>query len=197
MTSHPTMAAGRTASAGIRSPRLPAHHLARVYPRFEAQCDNYFHLKHRAEPRGIGGLFFDDLNEWDFATSFAFMRSVGTRISGPTGPSSSGAGPGLWRQRAAIPVVSPWALCRVQPGIRPGHLVWHSAVGRPYRGDPDVAAAAGALGVRLQPDPGSREAELTEFYLRDRDWLAGRTTPDERKDFSASCQAGHNNEEER
>ena len=50
---------------------------AEVYPKFKAWCDRYFHLKHRGEPRGIGGLFFDDLNQWDFATCFAFMRAIG------------------------------------------------------------------------------------------------------------------------
>ena len=48
-----------------------------VYPRFKRWCDEYFFLKHRNEPRGIGGLFFDDLNEWGFEQCFAFMRSVG------------------------------------------------------------------------------------------------------------------------
>lgn len=48
-----------------------------VYDRFKKWCDDYFYLPHRKEPRGIGGLFFDDLNEWDFDTCFAFMRSVG------------------------------------------------------------------------------------------------------------------------
>jgi coproporphyrinogen III oxidase len=48
-----------------------------VYPRFKRWCDEYFYLKHRNEPRGIGGLFFDDLNEWGFARCFAFLRSVG------------------------------------------------------------------------------------------------------------------------
>ena len=48
-----------------------------VYPRFKQWCDDYFFLKHRNEPRGVGGLFFDDLNEWDFDTCFAFMRSIG------------------------------------------------------------------------------------------------------------------------
>ncbi|MEP5765503.1 MAG: oxygen-dependent coproporphyrinogen oxidase [Halieaceae bacterium] len=48
-----------------------------VYPRYKQWCDEYFYLKHRAEPRGIGGLFFDDLNQWDFDTSFAFIRAVG------------------------------------------------------------------------------------------------------------------------
>lgn len=48
-----------------------------VYPSFKKGCDDYFYLKHRQEPRGIGGLFFDDLNEWGFEKSFAFIQSVG------------------------------------------------------------------------------------------------------------------------
>ncbi|HEC84420.1 MAG: oxygen-dependent coproporphyrinogen oxidase [Candidatus Parabeggiatoa sp. nov. 1] len=48
-----------------------------VYVRYKAWCDKYFFLKHRNEPRGVGGLFFDDLNQWDFDTCFAFMQSVG------------------------------------------------------------------------------------------------------------------------
>lgn len=48
-----------------------------VYARFKNWCDEYFYLKHRNEPRGIGGLFFDDLNEWGFDKTFEFMRSVG------------------------------------------------------------------------------------------------------------------------
>ncbi|MDT8384036.1 MAG: oxygen-dependent coproporphyrinogen oxidase [Gammaproteobacteria bacterium] len=48
-----------------------------VYPRYKKWCDDYFFLKHRGETRGVGGLFFDDLNEWGFDKSFAFMRSVG------------------------------------------------------------------------------------------------------------------------
>jgi coproporphyrinogen III oxidase len=50
---------------------------ADTYPRFKKWCDEYFFLKHRGEPRGIGGLFFDDLHEKDFAHSFGFLRSVG------------------------------------------------------------------------------------------------------------------------
>ncbi|OQX38734.1 MAG: coproporphyrinogen III oxidase [Oceanospirillales bacterium LUC14_002_19_P2] len=48
-----------------------------VYPRYKQWCDEYFFLKHRNEPRGIGGLFFDDLNEWPFEQCFGFMQSVG------------------------------------------------------------------------------------------------------------------------
>lgn len=50
---------------------------AEVYPRYKKWCDEYFYLKHRDEPRGVGGLFFDDLNELGFEQSFAFMRAVG------------------------------------------------------------------------------------------------------------------------
>jgi coproporphyrinogen III oxidase len=48
-----------------------------VYAKYKDWCDRYFYLKHRNETRGVGGLFFDDLNEWGFEKSFAFMRSVG------------------------------------------------------------------------------------------------------------------------
>jgi len=53
-----------------------------IYPKYKAWCDEYFYLKHRNETRGVGGLFYDDLNEstfgWDFDTCFAFMQSVGS-----------------------------------------------------------------------------------------------------------------------
>lgn len=48
-----------------------------VYPRFKQWCDEYFYIKHRDEHRGIGGLFFDDLNAWGFARCFEFIRRVG------------------------------------------------------------------------------------------------------------------------
>ncbi len=48
-----------------------------LYPRLKKWCDDYFFIKHRSEPRGIGGLFFDDYNTPGFEQSFAFMRSVG------------------------------------------------------------------------------------------------------------------------
>jgi len=47
------------------------------YPQYKRWCDEYFYLKHRQEMRGIGGIFFDDLNEPGFDTSFALLRSVG------------------------------------------------------------------------------------------------------------------------
>jgi coproporphyrinogen III oxidase len=50
---------------------------AQYYPRFKRWCDDYFYLKHRQEPRGIGGVFFDDLSDDSFEFSFALMRSLG------------------------------------------------------------------------------------------------------------------------
>jgi coproporphyrinogen III oxidase len=50
---------------------------ADLYPRFKTWCDDYFFLRHRNEPRGIGGIFFDDFNEHGFEQSFGLMRAVG------------------------------------------------------------------------------------------------------------------------
>lgn len=48
-----------------------------IYPKYKKWCDEYFFLKHRNETRGVGGLFFDDLNEWGFDKSFEFTQAVG------------------------------------------------------------------------------------------------------------------------
>jgi len=49
----------------------------KVYEEFKAWCDRYFYLQHRNETRGVGGLFFDDLNQWGFDKNFAFTQAVG------------------------------------------------------------------------------------------------------------------------
>ena len=59
---------------------------ADVHQRYKRWCDEYFFLKHRNEPRGVGGLFFDDLNEWEFEKCFAFMQSVGDHYLGAYQP---------------------------------------------------------------------------------------------------------------
>jgi coproporphyrinogen III oxidase len=50
---------------------------ADLYPSFKKECDEYFFLKHRGEPRGIGGVFFDDFNKLGFEDSFAMLKAIG------------------------------------------------------------------------------------------------------------------------
>jgi coproporphyrinogen III oxidase len=57
-----------------------------LYPRFKRWCDDYFYLKHRQEPRGIGGIFFDDFHSLGFSRSFAMMRSVAESFFTAYGP---------------------------------------------------------------------------------------------------------------
>lgn len=51
-----------------------------LFPKYKKWCDEYFFLKHRNEPRGVGGIFFDDLSEPDFATAFAIQQNVGNHF---------------------------------------------------------------------------------------------------------------------
>jgi coproporphyrinogen III oxidase len=143
-----------------------------VYARFKKWCDEYFFLKHRDEPRGIGGLFFDDLNEWDFDTSFAFMRAVGDSYL-----------------RAYQPIVQrnkhqPYGERERQFQLyRRGRYVEFNLVfdrgtlfGLQSGGRTEAILMSMPPLVRWEydytPEPGSPEAELTEFYLQDRNWLA-------------------------
>lgn len=57
-----------------------------LHPHFKGWCDEYFYLKHRQEPRGIGGIFFDDFNKLGFEQSFALLRSVGDHFITAYGP---------------------------------------------------------------------------------------------------------------
>ena len=143
-----------------------------VYPRFKKWCDDYFHLRHRGEPRGIGGLFFDDLNEWDFATSFAFMRAVGDSYIRAYRPIVARRKHQEYGERE-----------RQFQLYRRGRYVEFNLVydrgtlfGLQSNGRTEAILMSLPPLVRweyaYQPEPGTPEAELTEYFLQDRDWLA-------------------------
>lgn len=144
-----------------------------VYPRYKAWCDRYFHVKHRNEPRGIGGLFFDDLNEWDFDTSFAFTRAVGDAYLKAYLP--------IIRRRRALAYGERE---REFQAYRRGRYVEFNLVydrgtlfGLQSGGRTESILMSLPPQVRWgydwRPEPGSSEARLTEHFLTERDWLAG------------------------
>jgi coproporphyrinogen III oxidase len=142
-----------------------------VYPRFKRWCDEYFFLKHRNEPRGIGGLFFDDLNEWGFERCFAFTRAVGDAFVDAYAPiverrraTSYGQRERefqLYRRGRYVEFNLVWdrgTLFGLQSGGRTESILMSMPPLAAWRYD-------------WMPEPGSREAELYERYLRPREWV--------------------------
>ena len=145
---------------------------AGVYPRFKQWCDDYFFLKHRNEPRGIGGLFFDDLNEWGFERSFAFMQSVGDHyvpaylpiVQGRRGQSFGEREREfqLYRRGRYVEfnlVYDRGTIFGLQTGGRTESILMSLPPLVSWRYD-------------WHPDPGTPEAVLYEVFLQPRDWLA-------------------------
>ena len=145
---------------------------AGLYPRYKQWCDDYFFLKHRGEPRGIGGLFFDDLSEPGFGQSFAFMRSVGDHYLPaylPIVERRKGLAHGE-RERAFQKyrrgryvefnlVYDRGTLFGLQSGGRTESILMSLPPEVSWRYD-------------WHPEPGSPESRLYERYLRPRDWIA-------------------------
>ena len=142
-----------------------------VYPKYKKWCDDYFFIKHRNEARGIGGLFFDDLNTPDFATSFGFMQAVGNGFTD-----------------AYLPIVEkrkllPWGERERQFQLyRRGryvefNLVWDRGTlfGLQTGGRTESILMSMPPLVRweygYQPEAGSPEAALYSDFLPPRDWL--------------------------
>jgi coproporphyrinogen III oxidase len=142
-----------------------------VYSRYKAWCDEYFFLKHRNEPRGVGGLFFDDLNQWDFETCFAFMQSVGDHYLSAYLP--------IVKQRKATPygererdfqlyrrgryvefnlVYDRGTLFGLQSGGRTESILMSLPPLVKWR-------------YNWQPEPGSPEARLYEIFLKKKEWI--------------------------
>jgi len=145
-----------------------------VYPRYKKCCDEYFYIRHRKEQRGIGGLFFDDLNEWGFDQCFEFMRSVGDSYLNAylpivekrkdTNYGSRQRSFQLYRRGRYVEfnlVYDRGTLFGLQSGGRTESILMSLP--------PLVAWQYG-----WQPEPGSDEAKLYEIYLKPQDWLGSR-----------------------
>lgn len=146
-----------------------------VYPRFKQWCDDYFYLPHRDETRGIGGLFFDDLDEWPFDDCFAFMRAVGHGFLDayiPIVEARQHTDYGmqerefqLYRRGRYVEfnlLYDRGTLFGLQSGGRTESILMSM---------PPLAAWQ----YNRQPEPGSEEAHLTTDFLRPRDWLQRAT----------------------
>ena len=144
-----------------------------TYPRFKRWCDEYFFLRHRDEPRGIGGLFFDDLHDWGFDRTFAFLRNVGDHLLPAYLP--------ILRRRKDTPYGErerDFQLYRRGRYVE-FNLVWDRGTlfGLQSGGRTESILMSLPPLVRWrygwEPEPGTPEARLYEEFLRPRDWADG------------------------
>ena len=144
---------------------------ADYYPRFKRWCDDYFFLRHRGEPRGIGGIFFDDLCDRDFAHSFSLARSVGDNFLGAYEP--------ILQRRKDLPYGDRE---RDFQAYRRGRYVEFNLVydrGTLFglqsngRAEAILISLPPVVNWRYdwRPEPGSAEARLYSDFLVARDWL--------------------------
>ena len=142
-----------------------------VYPRFKNWCDEYFYLRHRDEARGVGGLFFDDLNEWGFDKTFAFMRSVGDAYLPAYVPIVERRKDEAWGEPERH-----WQLYRRGRYVE-FNLVYDRGTlfGLQSNGRTESILMSLPPLVRWEYDyhaaEGTPEAALTDYYLKHRDWL--------------------------
>ncbi|WP_341936804.1 oxygen-dependent coproporphyrinogen oxidase [Marinimicrobium sp. C2-29] len=142
-----------------------------IYPFFKKWCDDYFYLKHRDEPRGIGGLFFDDFNELGFERSFALMRAVGDSYVPAYRPIvARRKGEAYTEQQRDFQLYRRGRYVEFNLVYDRGTLFGLQTGGRTE----SILMSLPPL-VRWdydwQPEPGSAEAALTEHYLQPRDWI--------------------------
>ena len=149
---------------------------ADFHPRFKKWCDEYFFIKHRNEPRGIGGLFFDDFNELSFERSFALLRSVGDHFLPAYSP--------IVTRRKALTFGDrerQFQLYRRGRYVE-FNLVWDRGTlfGLQSGGRTESILMSLPPLVRWDydwhPQPGSPEARLYDVFLRPRDWLVPQTS---------------------
>ncbi|UJB33361.1 oxygen-dependent coproporphyrinogen oxidase [Chromobacterium sp. Beijing] len=143
-----------------------------VYPDYKRWCDEYFFLKHRQEARGVGGLFFDDLNAWGFDSCFRFMQAVGKGFTDAYLPIVERRKGNSWGHRERQ-----FQLYRRGRYVE-FNLVWDRGTlfGLQSGGRTESILMSMPPLARweydYQPEPGSPEAALTERFLAPRDWLA-------------------------
>ena len=144
------------------------------YPRYKKWCDEYFFLKHRQEPRGVGGVFFDDLNENGFERCFALARSVGDHFLPAYAP--------ILERRKATPFGErerDFQLYR-RGRYAEFNLVWDRGTlfGLQSNGRTEaILMSMPPLALwryDWKPAPGSPEAVLYTDFLVAKDWLHGR-----------------------
>lgn len=142
-----------------------------VYAEHKAWCDRYFHLKHRNEARGVGGLFFDDLNAWDFQRCFAYTRAVGDAFLDAYLPITERRRDTPWGERERD------FQCYRRGRYVEFNLVWDRGTlfGLQSGGRTESILMSLPPQVRFEygytPEPNSAEARLAD-YLHPRDWLA-------------------------
>ena len=144
-----------------------------VYPRLKRDCDEYFYLPHRGEARGIGGLFFDDLDEGGFERCFAFARSVGEQYrSAYLSILADRKRHAYGERERAFQLYRRGRYAEfnliVDRGTRYG-LQSGRRIESVLASLPPLAAWR----YDWRPEPGSPEARLCDEFLRPRDWLAG------------------------
>jgi len=142
-----------------------------VYPRLKQWCDEYFYLKHRNEPRGVGGLFFDDLNEGGFRRCFDFMRSVGDSYLDAYLPIVRRRKGSEWtEQERDFQLYRRGRYVEFNLVYDRGTLFGLQSGGRT---ESILMSLPPKVGWRYnyQPEPGSLEARLTSEFLVHRDWL--------------------------
>jgi coproporphyrinogen III oxidase len=140
------------------------------YPRFKRWCDEYFFIKHRNEPRGIGGIFFDDLNEPDFESCFSLVRSVGDRFLTAYAP--------IVERRRATPYGERERGFQTYRRARyvEFNLVYDRGTLFGLQSGGRTEAILMSLPPRVawrydwRPEPGSAEEQLYKEFLRPRDW---------------------------
>jgi coproporphyrinogen III oxidase len=141
-----------------------------VYPRYKKWCDEYFLLRHRQEPRGIGGIFFDDLNEWGFERCFELLQSVGDHFLDAYLPIVQRRKEMTYGERERD-----FQLYRRGRYVE-FNLVWDRGTlfGLQSGGRTESILMSLPPLVRWRydwhPEPGTPEARLYEEFLRPRDW---------------------------